>query len=49
MYTHDQMEDVFALVNTWLDSPSKPVRLVHYGLFAYNAEFDHVNVGPVPS
>ncbi|KAH8711929.1 hypothetical protein GQ44DRAFT_714144 [Phaeosphaeriaceae sp. PMI808] len=43
VYTHDKMESVFGLMNSWLDDVVQPEGLVHYGLFVHNADVDPDN------
>ena len=49
VFTHDKMEDVMAIANTWLQSPDRPVGFSNYGIFAFNPEVDAVNVSRLPS
>ncbi|KAL6710313.1 hypothetical protein ACN47E_009259 [Coniothyrium glycines] len=43
-FTHDRLEDVFALANTWLHSTTvQPAGMVHYAVFAHNPAVDPVN------
>jgi hypothetical protein len=44
IFTHDKMEDVMAIANTWLQSSDRPVPMNHYGIFAFNPEIDAINV-----
>lgn len=39
-FTHDKLEEVFAIANEWLKEPERPVQLTHYGLFAFDPEVD---------
>jgi FAD/FMN-containing dehydrogenase len=48
VFTHDKMEDVMAIANTWLQSTDKPIPMSHYGIFAFNPEVDDVNVSRSP-
>ncbi|KNG50758.1 fad-dependent oxygenase [Stemphylium lycopersici] len=42
-FTHDKMEDVVAIANTWLESADRPVELEHYIVFSFDPEADAVN------
>lgn len=49
MYTHDKMEEVFAIANEWLDASDRPMELTHYAIFAHNPDTDPVNVSAQPT
>lgn len=46
-YTHDKLEQVLTIANKWLDAPSPPVELAHYGVFVHNSTVDPVNLSSV--
>lgn len=43
-FTHDKLERVFSIANEWLESPNRPVELMHYGVFAFNHDVDTIMV-----
>lgn len=43
-FTHDKMESVVGIVNTWLESPNRPVELDHYIMFYFDPKIDTTNV-----
>jgi FAD/FMN-containing dehydrogenase len=47
-YTHDKMEDVVAVANTWMTSSNRSVSLEHYVVFSFDPKVDPVNVSPYP-
>jgi FAD/FMN-containing dehydrogenase len=47
-YTHDKMEDVVAVANTWITSANRPVSLEHYIVFSFDPEVDPINVSLHP-
>jgi FAD/FMN-containing dehydrogenase len=44
-YTHDKMEDVVSVANTWITSANRSVSLEHYVVFSFDPVVDPVNVG----
>ncbi|KAF2624542.1 FAD-binding domain-containing protein [Macroventuria anomochaeta] len=40
VFTHDKLESLFAMANNILDSPNRPVGMVHYLVFAFNPDVD---------
>lgn len=46
VFGQEKLEDVFAMANTWLTSPNRPMQLLHYGVFAWNPDVDpnHVSI-----
>ncbi|KAJ5063502.1 hypothetical protein J3E74DRAFT_446081 [Bipolaris maydis] len=42
-FTHDKMESVVGIVNTWLESPNRPVELDHYIMFYFDPKIDTTN------
>jgi FAD/FMN-containing dehydrogenase len=48
-FTHDKMEEVVGIANTWLESTNRPVRLDHYIMFYFDTKVDPVNVRPIIS
>lgn len=43
-FTHDKMEQVTAIANSWLQSADRPVELEHNIVFAFNPKVDPVHV-----
>ncbi|KAF2471875.1 FAD-binding domain-containing protein [Lindgomyces ingoldianus] len=39
-FTHDKLEKVFAIANSWLQSPNRPVELTHYGTVSLNPDIN---------
>ncbi|KAI4702660.1 hypothetical protein J4E89_010382 [Alternaria sp. Ai002NY15] len=42
-FTHDKMEDVVAVANTWMTAANRSVSLEHYVVFSFDPEVDPVN------
>lgn len=43
-FTHDKMESIVDIVNTWLGSANRPVELEHYLMFYFDSKVDPANV-----
>jgi hypothetical protein len=48
LFTHDKMENVMTVVNSWLEMPDRPAEFVHFGVFVFNPDVDPVNVSLRP-
>ncbi|XP_014554941.1 hypothetical protein COCVIDRAFT_103737 [Bipolaris victoriae FI3] len=42
-FTHDKMESIVGIVNTWLESPNRSVELEHYIMFYFDPKIDTNN------
>ena len=47
-YTHDKMEDVVSVANSWMVMANRSVSLEHYVVFSFDPEVDPVNVSLHP-
>jgi hypothetical protein len=39
-FTQDKLEDVFTIANQWIEAETRPVELMHYGIFAIKPSVD---------